>query len=289
MKPTFAIIGCGRVGVVLGKYLVQAGHELVGLASKNFDSAKTASKVLGTKCFSDIPWKVTKKADIVFLTTPDGVIADVCANIAQNNGFCKNAIVLHCSGALPSTILSPAKKNGAFIGSMHPLQSFASNTSENNPFCDIVISIEGEKEATIAAEKIALDLGAQCFTIQTDAKTMYHAAAVVASNYLVTLLDLAFKLIETAGISNQDAFKALKPLIFGTLANIEKIGIPKSLTGPIARGDIETIEKHLKEIKLQKPELLMLYKMLGFHTVDVAENAGFLSEELIKKLKQIMR
>ncbi len=196
-------------------------------------------------------------------------------------------MALHCSGALPSTILSSVKECDAFAGSMHPLQSFASVEIEKNPFQDIIISLEGEKEAVSAARKIATDLGATCFTIQTEAKTLYHASAVVASNYLVTLLDLSLKLIEAAGISGADALKALKPLIEGTLSNIEKTGITRALTGPIVRGDIETVKRHLEDIGSKTPDLLDLYKTLGFHTVDIAMAGGGLSESSVQKLKKI--
>ncbi len=289
MKPSFAIVGCGKVGTVLGKFLAAAGYRPAGLASKSLSSAEKAAQIIGTDYFNQIPWEITKKADVVFITTPDNAIADTCNSIAENDGFGKDAVVLHCSGVLPSTILSSAKKGGASVGSMHPLQSFASAEIEQNPFQDIIISVEGDAAAVNAAGKIATDLGATCLTIQTEAKTLYHASAAVASNYLVTLLDLALRLIEASGISGPDAIKVLKPLIEGTLANVERVGVIKALTGPIVRGDVETVEKHIQEIGSKKPELLSLYKTLGFHTIDIASAGGTLSEEVTQKLKNILR
>ena len=286
MKHSIAIVGCGKLGTALGKFLTEAGYNIAGLASKSLSSAKRAADIIKTNNISDVPWEITKKADIVFLTTPDNAIADTCDNISIHHGFRKNAVVLHCSGALPSTILSSAKKCNAFIGSMHPLQSFASIVPADNPFKDIIISVEGEKDAVNKARKIATDLGAECLMIKTEAKTLYHASAVVASNYLVTLLDLSFRLIKAAGITDRDAFKALKPLIQGTLSNIQKAGIVNGLTGPIVRGDIETLKKHIEEIGAITPDLLDLYKTLGFHTIDIAAAKGSLSEEDIKKLKE---
>ena len=110
----------------------------------------------------------------------------------------------------------------------------------------------------------------------------------MASNYLVTLLDLAFRLINTAGIAGKDAFKVLKPLIDGTLANIEEVGIPTALTGPIVRGDVETVAKHIKEIGSKNPELLALYKSLGFHTLAIAKAKGTISESVAEQLKKIL-
>lgn len=286
MKPCFAIVGCGNVGTALGRFLTEAGYRLVGLSSRSLSSARRAAKIIGTGHFDKTPWRTTKEADIVFIATPDSAIADTCNSISSHSGFCRNAVVLHCSGALPSTILSSAKGCGAFTGSMHPLQSFATDKNNSNPFYGITISVEGEKEAVAVAKKIAEDLGATSLKIQTEAKTLYHASAVVASNYLVALLDLAFRLIKPAGVSSQDALRVLKPLIEGTLSNIERVGILEALTGPIARGDIETVEKHLTEIELKTPELLPLYKRLGLHTVDIARAKGLLesSAQRLKKL-----
>ena len=288
MKPSFAIVGCGKVGRALGKFLTAAGYRAAGFAGRSLSSARETAKLAQSEHYSDIPWEVTRDADIVFITTPDGAIKGTCDSIARNNGISNNAIVLHCSGALPSTILSAAKFHGAYSGSMHPLQSFASADYEHNPFRGIIIAVEGDQEAVQAAKEIASDLGATAVTLLTEAKTLYHASAVVASNYLVTLLDLAFRLINTAGIAGKDAFKVLKPLIDGTLANIEEVGMPTALTGPIVRGDVETVAKHVKEIGSKNPELLALYKNLGFHTIAIAKAKGTISESVAEQLKKIL-
>lgn len=288
MKPSIAIIGCGKTGTLLGKFLARAGYPLAGLASRSLSSARRAAEILGEDQISEVPWEITPKADIVFLTTPDNAIADTCKDIAQNGGFRRNAVVLHCSGAHPSTILSPAKDCEAFIGSMHPLQSFASAEINDNPFQGIIVSVEGDRPAVNVAADMAKDLGADCMEIRTEAKTLYHAAAVVASNYLVTLMDFAFHLIGEAGITGREALRVLKPLVEGTLANIDKVGIPEALTGPIARGDVQTVEQHLDEIASKTPGLLPLYKILGGYTIDIAEAKGSLSGSDARKLKAIL-
>lgn len=287
MNPSFGIVGCGKVGTALGIYLFSAGYSVAGFSSKSLLSAKRAADMIQTNRFSDVPWEITQHADVVFITTPDSAIKDTCDSISRNKGFANKAVVLHCSGALPSTILSTAKECGAFIGSMHPLQSFASADYDYNPFQGIIVSIEGEHDAVKAAKKVTADLGGTSITILTEAKTLYHASAVVASNYLVTLLHLAFRLIGEAGITGQDAFNVLKPLIEGTLSNIGKVGIPEALTGPIVRGDVETVERHVEEIGLKAPELIALYRTLGFHTVDIAVARGTISKSSAQQLKKI--
>lgn len=284
MKPSFSIVGCGRVGTTLAKYLVAAGYRACGLASRSEKSAKAAAAVTGCELFSVNPEEVTKDADVVFITTPDDVIAPVCQQIAERGGLRKGALVYHCSGSLPSTILEPAKKAGAQIGSMHPLQSFASAEGEQNPFDGIIVSVEGDKDAVELALEMAWKLGATGLTIRTDAKAMYHAAAVVASNALVTLVDLSYQLIGVAGISSDDAYKVLGPLIEGTLNNIKDKGTVDALTGPVVRGDVSVIEKHMGEINAKTPELAELYRVLGKYTVAVARKRGTLDEKTIDAL-----
>lgn len=272
MKPSFAIIGCGRLGRALAQYLPRAGYPTAGFASRHLASARKAAFLADAEIFTDIPEEISRKAELVFITTPDGQIETVCRQLAEHQGFKPGAVVLHCSGAHPSTILASARKCEATIGSLHPLQSFAGDRHVENPFKDIIFSVEGDTVAVEVAEKVASDLAAaRCLKIETRTKTLYHASAVVASNYLVTLLNLAFRLAGAAGITEADAPAMLYPLINGTLKNVEAKGIRPSLTGPIARGDDETIARHLTAITNELPDSLELYKTLGRYTMGIAE------------------
>jgi len=288
MKPSFAIVGCGKVGTALGVFLTRCGYRAVGLASRSLSSAQRLAEIIGAACAFDTPGKAAKQAEIVFITTPDDAIQETCERISHKQGFKNKARVFHCSGALPSTILASAKTCGALTASMHPLQSFASAQFPSNPFKNIIVAVEGEKPAVQAAEEIASDLEARSIRIPTAGKTLYHAAAVVASNYLVTLIDLSFKLMGRAEISGRDAFEVLKPLIDGTLANIDTVGIPEALTGPIARGDIKTVKDHLDAMQSLAPQLLRLYQILGVYTVDIATDKGTLSGSAAQELKTLL-
>ena len=290
MKSSFAIVGCGKVGTALGLFLTKRGYPAVGFASRSLSSAKKLADGLRVNCVSKSFWDATQHADIVFITTPDGAIENTCNQISQNSGFKKNAFVFHCSGALPSTILKSASSRcDAFIASMHPLQSYASATFNSNPFQNIIITVEGENEAVKTAEQIVKDLGAKFVKIATDGKILYHAAAVVASNYLITLINLSLTLMNKAEISGKDALHVLQPLIAGTLENIERVGIPEALTGPIARGDIHTVKAHLNALETISPEILKLYKLLGIYTVEIATAKGTLSKLSAQKLKNILQ
>jgi len=192
--------------------------------------------------------------------------------------------IFHTCGALPSSILSSAKKIGLYIGSIHPLQSLADVKEAVKRLRGSYFCIEGDKKALDVAKKIVSDLKGRCFTVQADRKSLYHAGAAVVSNFLVSTIHFGLELNEAAGIKKKRALKALMPLIHGTIGNIEKIGIPAALTGPIARGDAEIVSQHLKSISKEKKEFLDLYSELGRHTVKIAEKKGTLNRQKAREI-----
>ncbi|MBW1988598.1 MAG: DUF2520 domain-containing protein [Deltaproteobacteria bacterium] len=278
-KPTVAVVGCGTLGTALARLLHEHGYHLAALASRTLASAQEAAAAAPADKVSDKAWEVVGNADVVFLTTSDDAIRQACEQIAEKGGFAPGQVVLHTSGVHASDLLDAARKKGAAAGSMHPMQSFAGARREGNPFEGILVSVEGDEAAMEAAAAIARDLGATVVRVDPAAKGLYHAAAVVASNYLVALLDMAFTLNQAAGIGPEESVTGLFPLIQGTLKNIQANGIPKALTGPIARGDVTTVQKHLKEIQAKTPALLSLYQALGTRTVDVARRKGTIDDQ----------
>ncbi|MDY6905901.1 MAG: Rossmann-like and DUF2520 domain-containing protein [Thermodesulfobacteriota bacterium] len=289
MSLSFVIVGPGKLGTALGIQLsATSGYTPLGIAGRTLPSAQAAADQIGAGSATAVPWEVTRNADIVFITTPDGTIADVSENISRHEGFKDGAVVLHCSGSLPSTILNV---NNATIakGSMHPLQSFAGGDSGTNPFAGINMAIEGDPQARDIARQIGSMLGANVFSIKTPAKALYHAAAVVASNYLVTLMDTAFSLLETAGIDRARAGDILRPLVQGTMTNIDTVGIPDALTGPIARGDTTTVADHLREIAVQRKELLNIYSILGCRTIPIAAAKNTINDEQAEALTRMLQ
>ena len=282
MTPSIGIVGCGRMGTALAKTLGDKGYAIVGVSSLHLSSAQRLAGICGISETTDRPWEITRKADVVFLTTPDGVIESVCESISMQNGFSPAGVVLHCSGAHPSTILASARKSGASIGSMHPLQSFASVDITQNPFKGIRVAIEGDSEAVSMSDQMARDLEALPLKILTEGKPLYHAAAVVASNFLVTLMGVAFRLIQQAGVPSEEAFSVLKPLIEGTLINIDRVGVHQALTGPVVRGDVQTVETHIQAIGQTMPELLPFYTCLVHYTAMQAGEGNRISPDLVK-------
>ena len=289
MKPTrFAIIGCGKVGVTLAWHLAAMGLEPLGFASRRAASAHAAAEAAGGGRVCREAREAAKDADLVFITTPDGAIGPMAERLAARKGFKSGAVVLHCSGVLPSTILAAVGDCRAHAGSLHPLQSFAAPVFPRNPFQGIVMAGEGEAAAMAVAREIAESLGAEFLPIRTEHKTLYHAGAVVASNYLVTLMAVAARLLAGSGIASGAVLKVLLPLVRGTLDNIAKQGIAEALTGPIARGDTETVALHCRKIEEALPDLRPLYGLLGTHTLPLAEARGGLDADTARALAALL-
>lgn len=286
----FTILGCGRVGISLAVFLSNQGFIPNAFASKHVDSAKKARNFVGDGTVYDGLAQAAKSSSIVFITTPDTVIEAVCDFVSGNEGFSKDSMVYHLSGALSSDILGPAKECGAKVASMHPLQAFAPyEKGQKSPFKGINMSIEGDDEAVELGKKIINALEANPFTIPTHAKTVYHASAVVASNYLVTLEHFALALLKEADLSEESAFEILEPLIMGTLNNIRDRGSVNALTGPVARGDDEIVSRHLADIDKKLPQFSKLYRMLGQYTLDIAGQRGEISVDAKLKLAHLFK
>ncbi|MHB1420003.1 MAG: Rossmann-like and DUF2520 domain-containing protein [Bacillota bacterium] len=280
------IIGAGSVGTGVGFLLREKGHVIIGVASRTHASRERAAKFLGAPGMHAV--QVARAAEVVLITTNDGAIGDVARDLAKSGAFSSGQTVIHMSGSLTSRILEPAAQSGAKVLSVHPLQSCANVERAIANLPGSIFSIEGDREAYPVAEQLVKDLGGDFFYISKEAKPLYHAAACVASNYLVSLLDLSRQLMLAAGMPPELAVNALMPLIEGTLDNVQNIGIPKALTGPISRGDESTVVNHLEAMAQQAPHLYALYAALGRQTADVAGRKGSISNEQVRRFQSLL-
>lgn len=276
------------MGTALGRLLAKAGYTITGVSTRSLKTAEKAATKVGALGFSDRPWEISQDVQVVFITTPDDAIRATCNTIADHKGFKKGAVVMHCSGALSSQILSAAKVCQCTVASMHPLQSFASVEQAERNLPGSYCAVEGDDCALAIARQLVKAVGGILLEIGPGGKVLYHAAAVVASNYLVSLLDVALALNRAAGMTPDISFKALLPLIQGTLTNIDAKGIPEALTGPIARGDTQTVKAHLKAMGKCSSQLVTMYKVLGRHTVNIAKSKGTLGDEAAQELASLL-
>jgi len=277
-------IGTGTIGSALALTLHSRGYPVVAVSSRYHASArKLAQAINGCSAVTDNQ-EVADTAEFVFITTPDDVIAPVASQTKWHQG----QYVVHCSGADTTDILAPARKGGAYVGVFHPLQTFAGarEALENMP--GSTFTLEAEEPLLGILQDMANALGGHWIELKADDKAAYHAAAVIACNYLVTLVKMATDLWQTFGIPREKATRSLLPLIRGTVHNIETIGIPRCLTGPIARGDSGTIKKHLEALEKVSPDMLTTYKELGLRTIPIALAKGRINEQQAEELKTIL-
>jgi predicted short-subunit dehydrogenase-like oxidoreductase (DUF2520 family) len=282
-----SIIGAGVVGTAIGYLLKERGYSIVGIASRTVASAKRAQEFIGDGEASPDLRATSKKADIVFITTSDSAIEEVCIKISSERGFSPGAIVFHTCGALSSEILGSARTVGAHVASLHPLQSLADVNEAVKTLPGSFFVIEGDERALSVAREIVTALKGKEVTLKVDKKPLYHAGASVASNFLVATVGFGLDLFEAAGINRQDSLNALMPLIKGTVKNIDALGVPSALTGPIARGDSGVIEDHLKSIVKERPEMLRLYTELGRYTVKVALEKGTIKKDDAERINSL--
>lgn len=286
--PQVAIIGAGAVGTTFAVALYQRGYPIVGVASRTRQSADRCGSLVNCALCSTDPVEVAKVANVILISTPDQVIKEVCDQIATGGGFQKGDIVIHLSGALDSDILTSAKREGACTLALHPVQTFPKGkvSSEILPGC--YFSLEGGKKALEFGQKLVEELDGKAVIVPPEAKPLYHAALCTASNYLVTVTNIAVQMLEKIGIEKKEALKMIMPLIWGTVRNLDKVGLPGALTGPVSRGDLQTVEGHLEIIQRLLPEYLEVYKRSGSLTAELARQAGTLEEKDYLKLKKLL-
>lgn len=280
------IVGAGVVGTAVGVILASKGYEVTGVYDINPESTRQlAEKVGAIEC--QTLQEVAERAKVLFVTTSDSAIGSVVEELAQEGGFSEGQLVVHMSGALTSEVLEPAKAFGALTVSIHPMQSFANAERAIGNLPGSVFTIEGDPQSHAMAEDLVRDLDGEYFFIDKKVKPLYHAGACVVSNYLVTVIDIGLQLLESIGIPRAQALPAVLPLINGTIKNIEKIGIPKALTGPIARGDLMTVLKHLDCLEEMAPQLIILYSWLGYYTTEVATAKGTVDKAAVEAMRSL--
>jgi predicted short-subunit dehydrogenase-like oxidoreductase (DUF2520 family) len=278
-------IGAGTTGTALAVRLSQKECPVVAVSSRTLSSAQKLAGLVPDCEVYNTAQELADVAELVFITTPDDVIARVCSEVRWRGG----QSVVHCSGAHSVDILEAAKKLGAAVGSFHPLQTFAdvNQAIENLP--GSTFALEAEEPLLSTLKELTSLLNGSWVELKPGDKVLYHAAAVFACNYLVTLVKLALDLWRDFGVSSKEATRALLPLLGGTINNISNIGLPNCLTGPVARGDLGTIERHLSALEAKSPSLLITYKELGLQTIPIALAKGKVNEQKAEEMKALLK
>ncbi|GIW08256.1 MAG: hypothetical protein KatS3mg060_3061 [Dehalococcoidia bacterium] len=256
--PRVAFIGAGRAARALAAALHTAGVPVVSVSSRSPSSAEALARTI-PGCRVGAP----DDAELVLLTVPDGAIAEVAAAFSWRPG----QFVVHCAGALGREALETASNAEAVIGVWHPLQSLARPAQD---FRGVRFAIDAEPPLDETLRTLTEVIGGVPLPIPAGGHAIYHLGATLVANYAVALVALAADLWETIGIDRASATGALAPLLAGTAANLAEIGLPDALTGPIARGDVATVDRHLTTLGALRPQLIPLYRALGMAALKLA-------------------
>ncbi len=287
-KPDISIIGPGVVGTALGRLACSAGYRVaaVGGGSQPARAQALAEAVGGAKVSS--PPEAASAGQLVLLTVKDAAIQPVCEQLARAGGLGHHPVVAHCSGALNCEVLSAARQMGCSVGSMHPLQTFPNVEAAISALPGAYFFIEGDRSAVVVLEQLTRCIGAHPVRIDPSVKPLYHAAAVMSANYITTLLDAAMQLYQTIGVDRTEARKAVAPLVRATVENVLKKGTGEALTGPISRGDVETVRRHLEAMGQVDEATRDLYRILGRRTVEIARRKGSIDSRTQKALLRLL-
>jgi predicted short-subunit dehydrogenase-like oxidoreductase (DUF2520 family) len=283
----FAIIGAGMVGTAIGFLLKKAGHNIAAVADLSDKHLKRAKTFIGAPGFQN-PAQAADLADCLLITTPDDRIESVCTGIVAVSSV-RGKKVLHMSGAGGLDLLDSAYRAGASVASIHPLQSFSSIESAIQNIPGSYFGVTASKGAKKLSTDIVRDLRGIPLYIKPDQKPLYHAAACIASNYLVSLMSVVEAIYLSIGFTEKDARKAYLPLVYGSLKNIEKQGCKSALTGPIARGDSGTVQKHIEAMVRHLPDHSSLYANMGMTAVKLARQKGTLNAAQAKKITELLK
>lgn len=292
------------MGTALGVALRRAGHQIELVVTKSAPSARRAAKLIAGGA-SALAERQSNKApaatmsrlvqsDLLLIATPDDALEAVGARLAGtirragNDRSKAQRFALHTSGAVSSEVLAPLRGLGFSVGSVHPLVSVADATAAPDPFRGAHFCVEGDRAAARVARSLVKELGGHPFTISSEAKPLYHAAATVSSGHLTALFDLAIEMLQECGVTKGRAQQILTPLLRSTAANLEAQSPAEALTGPFARGDVATVAKHLAAMKAKKmTEAADLYAALGLRAARLAQTTKG-NRKSAKDIKKIL-
>jgi predicted short-subunit dehydrogenase-like oxidoreductase (DUF2520 family) len=267
------VVGAGRVGAVLAAVLRGAGHEIVGVAGES-EATRIRIQTLLPGVPVQKPSAVARAADVLLLTVPDDALANVAAMLAASESIHDGQYVLHTSGRHGIDVLAPAAGRGALVAAVHPAMTFTGTEVDLGRIAGTTFGCTGDGEVRALVYDLVRDLGGQVAWVAEEHRVLYHAALAHGANHLVTLVSQASDLLRTTGVGEPSA--VLRPLLQAALDNALAYG-DAALTGPIVRGDVQTVREHVAEVAQTAPETMGSYVALGRATARHAVADGRLS------------
>ena len=282
--PIIGIVGAGAVGTALAVALSRGGWPIHAVASRDAGRRERVRSLVDvTRVFAD-PEPILDEVELIILAVPDDVIAPLAGSLRMYSG----QAMIHTSGALGAEVLAPAMAAGTQVGAFHPLVAFADTERAVEALHGATVAIEGDDQLVSMLAEMAEVIGGHPVRLAPGSKAAYHAAAVLAAGGLVALLDAIAELGRVAGLDEAGSLAVYGPLIEGTLGNARALGIRASLTGPMTRGDVGTLEAHLATLRVHAPGVLELYVAAASREIDLAEGRGALAPAASKTMRELL-
>ena len=282
------VIGPGRLGGALALALSRSGSNISQIVYRSRSGAKElASKLVPPPSVVSVGNIVDVKSSLVLITVPDDEILNTV--VAVSNSLANVRAVFHTSGSLSSEILAPFRSRRCSVASLHPLASISNWTEGIERFKNAYFCLEGDSQAVRIGKKLVSQLGGHSFTIASEFKPLYHAAALTAAGHVTALFDIAIEFMVKAGVKRSQARKMLQPLLFSVAQNLANQDTPAALTGTYARADESTMRRHLSALRenANKDETA-IYIDLALRSIDLAESTAIDCSKLESMRKTLM-
>jgi predicted short-subunit dehydrogenase-like oxidoreductase (DUF2520 family) len=278
------VVGAGRVGSVLAVALRRAGHEIAAVSAVSDRSVRRVERTLPGVAIGP-PQEVVAAADLVLLTVPDDVLPGLVAGLAATGAALEGRLVAHASGRHGLAVLDPAVRSGALPLALHPVMTFTGRADDIDKLAGCSFGVTAPDALRPVAEALVVEMGGEPVFIADEHRALYHAALASAANHLVTLVAQAEDLLRRAGVAQPG--RMLSPLLYAALDNALRLG-DDALTGPVARGDADTVASHIGTLRAAAPEALPAYLALARLTADRALAAGTLSAPDAQRLLGVL-
>jgi predicted short-subunit dehydrogenase-like oxidoreductase (DUF2520 family) len=267
-KPSIALIGAGRLGTSLITALSKKGYQIAGVADADPQAAQSAGQAVNCGLVTGDPAAAAREAGFVIIAVPDSQIKLVAEGLAAKQAFKKGQVFCHTSGYLPSAVLVSLKLFGAYTISMHPFVSISSK-DQSQRLAGAYYALEGDAVGLEAAREMVQALDGFSFSLRAQDKPLYHAASAMASNLALAMMLSAGKMLEKAGVDRESSEQMITAMLERLAGNVSQEGLEASVTGPIARGDRDTVAGHLQALRIADSALAQVYGILGTRLLDV--------------------
>lgn len=286
---TLNVVGCGKVGKTLSRLWTE--HDVLQVRSilnRTLPSGSRAVEFIGSGRAVE-RYAQLERADLWMISTGDGAIESCCRELCRTGLIETGTVVFHCSGSLGSTILEPARKQGASIASVHPVKSFADPSIAVETFAGTFCALEGDPEACDVLRDALQRCKATTFPVSPELKTVYHAATVLVCNYLVALMEVGLRCLQEAGLARETALKVIEPIVRGTVENVFRLGPVAALTGPIARGESSVVQSQCEALGRWDDRVRRIYQGLGRIAVELSAAQGNADPDALAAIEDVLR